>query len=157
MAKPSKEQRLEALALFSAVNSGVRVAQKLNITYELLKDWLLRFKFDHTDWREENSKYFFNEEKLRLMNLYFATMPGRRKFAAKYNTPDTLFKPWFLSCERYGNPEKAFAVHHPRSWQISPAAAWIIKSLVDNSEKTSLEAAERVGVSQRTINRWIRR
>jgi hypothetical protein len=91
------------------------------------------------------------------MNLYFATMPGRRKFAAKYNTPDTLFKPWFLSCERYGNPEKAFAVHHPRSWQISPAAAWIIKSLVDNSEKTSLEAAERVGVSQRTINRWIRR
>lgn len=36
MAKPSKEQRLEALALFSAVNSGVRVAQKLNITYELI-------------------------------------------------------------------------------------------------------------------------
>ena len=53
MAKPSKEQRLEALALFSAVNSGVRVAQKLNITYELIKDWLLRFKFDHTDWRED--------------------------------------------------------------------------------------------------------
>lgn len=70
MAKPSKEQRLEALALFSAVNSGVRVAQKLNITYELIKDWLLRFKFDHTDWREENSKYFFNGElSLQVQNL----------------------------------------------------------------------------------------
>ena len=32
-----------------------------------------------------------HEEKLRLMNLYFATMPGRRKFAVKYNIPDTLF------------------------------------------------------------------
>lgn len=37
MAKPSKEQRLEALALFSAGNSGVKVAQKLNISYELVK------------------------------------------------------------------------------------------------------------------------
>ena len=49
MAKPSKEQRLEVLALFSAGNSGVKVAQKLNISYELVKDWLLRFKFGHTD------------------------------------------------------------------------------------------------------------
>ena len=75
----------------SAGNSGVRVAQKLNISYELVTDWLLRFKFGHTDRTEEKSKYFFNEEKLRLMNLYFATMPGRRKFAVKYNIPDTLF------------------------------------------------------------------
>lgn len=91
------------------------------------------------------------------MNLYFATIPGRRKFAAKYNIPDTLFKSWLLSCERYGSPEKAFAVHHPRGWQMTPAAAWIIKSLKDNPDKSRLEAAERVGVSQRTINRWIRR
>ncbi len=118
----------------------MRVAQKLNISYELVTDWLLRFKFGHTDRTEEKSKYFSNEEKLRLMNLYFATIPGRRKFAAKYNIPDTLFKSWLLSCERYGSPEKAFAVHHPRGWQITPAVAWIIKSLKDNPDKSRLEA-----------------
>jgi ACT domain-containing protein len=73
------------------------------------------------------------------------------------NIPDTLFKSWLLSYERYGSPEKAFAVHHPRGWQITPAAAWVIKSLKDNHDKSRLEAVERVGVSQRTINRWIRR
>ena len=79
MAKPSKEQRLEALALFSAVNSDVRVAQKLNITYELIKDWLLRFKFDHTDWREENSKYFFNGElSLQVQSLRKEEWPIKR-------------------------------------------------------------------------------
>ena len=35
MAKPSKEQRLEALALFSAVNSGVR-ALSVKITFATL-------------------------------------------------------------------------------------------------------------------------